>query len=62
MFHVKQSRDDIEKMETELLEIKQELCEVEERLTELMSVDTTKLYFNVDNMKKLTEVRYCRDT
>lgn len=40
----------------ELVEIKQEMCEVEDKLNQLMSIDTTQLYFNVDNMKKLTEV------
>lgn len=43
-------------METELQEIKREISEVESKLDNLMSVDTTELYFNVDSMKKLTEV------
>lgn len=48
-------------MEWELAEIKQEIYSVEEKITELKSVDTSKLYFNVDGMKKLTEVKVSVD-
>ena len=56
-FYLTQMSNDIKTMESELEEIKQEIQHVEGRLDDLMSVDTTKLYFNVDGMKKLTEVR-----
>lgn len=46
-------------MELELQEIKREMGGVEAKLKELMATDTTQLYFNVDSLKKLTEVR-CR--
>lgn len=43
-------------MEMELIGIRQEICEIEEKLDDIMATDTTQLYFNVDGMKKLTEV------
>ncbi|XP_067937095.1 uncharacterized protein [Watersipora subatra] len=43
-------------MELELEDIRQEMNEIEEKLNDMMEVDTTKLYFNVDSMKKLMEV------
>ena len=46
-------------MVLELQEIKREITEVESKLDDLMATDTTQLYFNVDSMKKLTEVREC---
>lgn len=47
---------DLGVLEAELEDIRQEIHEVERQLEHLMSVDTTNLYFNVDGMKKLTEV------
>lgn len=55
-FYFLKNREDIEAIEMELINIKQEMCEMEDKLNHLMSIDTTQLYFNVDNMKKLTEV------
>ena len=46
-------------MVLELQEIKREITEVETKLDDLMAADTTQLYFNVDSMKKLTEVGEC---
>ena len=52
-----QASDKIDIMVLELQEIKREITEVESKLDDLMATDTTQLYFNVDSMKKLTEVR-----
>ena len=46
-------------MVLELQEIKREITEVKTKLDDLMATDTTQLYFNVDSMKKLTEVGEC---
>lgn len=51
-----QASDRIDIMVLELEEIKHEINSVESKIKDLMSTDTTKLYFNVDSMKKLTEV------
>ena len=54
-----QASDKIDIMVLELQEIKREITEVESKLDDLMATDTTQLYFNVDSMEKLTEVREC---
>lgn len=46
----------IQLIEQELNEIKQEIHLITDKLSEMNSVETSHLYFNVDGMRKLTQV------